>query len=47
MLRVVLWINLAMFIVEFGARLIAYSTALLADSVDMLGMPSCMASAWT
>jgi Co/Zn/Cd efflux system component len=36
-LRVVLWINVAMFIVEFGAGLIAHSTALLADSVDMLG----------
>ena len=37
MLRVVLWINLAMFVVEFGAGLVAHSTALLADSVDMLG----------
>ncbi len=36
-LRVVLWINLAMFVLEFGAGLIAHSTALLADSVDMLG----------
>jgi Co/Zn/Cd efflux system component len=36
-LRVVLWINVAMFIVEFGAGLVAHSTALLADSVDMLG----------
>ena len=36
-LQVVLWINLAMFAVEFGAGLIAHSTALLADSVDMLG----------
>lgn len=36
-LRVVLWINLAMFAVEFGAGLVAHSTALLADSVDMLG----------
>ena len=37
MLRVVLWINLTMFVVEFGAGLAARSTALLADSVDMLG----------
>jgi cation diffusion facilitator family transporter len=37
MLRIVLLINLAMFVVEFGAGLIAHSTALLADSVDMLG----------
>ena len=36
-LRLVLWINLAMFALEFGAGLIAHSTALLADSVDMLG----------
>jgi Co/Zn/Cd efflux system component len=36
-LRVVLWINLAMFVLEFGAGLAARSTALLADSVDMLG----------
>ena len=32
-----LGINLAMFLVEFGAGLLARSTALLADSVDMLG----------
>jgi cation diffusion facilitator family transporter len=37
MLQVVLSINLAMFATEFGAGLIAHSTALLADSVDMLG----------
>jgi Co/Zn/Cd efflux system component len=37
MLRVVLWINLTMFILEFGVGLAARSTALLADSVDMLG----------
>lgn len=37
MLRVVLGINLAMFALEFGAGLLAHSTALLADSVDMLG----------
>jgi Co/Zn/Cd efflux system component len=37
MLRIVLWINLAMFALEFGAGLRAHSTALLADSVDMLG----------
>jgi Co/Zn/Cd efflux system component len=36
-LLVVLWINLAMFALEFGAGLVAHSTALLADSVDMLG----------
>lgn len=36
-LQIVLWINLVMFLVEFGAGLRADSTALLADSVDMLG----------
>lgn len=36
-LRVVLWINVAMFLVESTAGLLAHSTALLADSVDMLG----------
>lgn len=36
-LRAVLWINAAMFLAEFGAGLLAHSTALLADSVDMLG----------
>src|SRR2546428_9042905 len=36
-LRVVLWINVAMFLVEATAGLLAHSTALLADSVDMLG----------
>lgn len=36
-LQVVLWINAAMFLGEFGASLLAHSTALLADSVDMLG----------
>jgi Co/Zn/Cd efflux system component len=36
-LRVVLWINAAMFVLEFGAGVAAHSTALLADSVDMLG----------
>ncbi len=36
-LLVVLCINAAMFLVEFGAGLLADSTALLADSVDMLG----------
>jgi cation diffusion facilitator family transporter len=34
---VVLWINAVMFIGEFGAGLLAHSSALLADSVDMLG----------
>lgn len=36
-LQIVLCINAAMFLVEFGAGLLAGSTALLADSVDMLG----------
>jgi cation diffusion facilitator family transporter len=36
-LRVVLWINLGMFVAELVAGIIAHSTALLADSVDMLG----------
>jgi len=36
-LKVVLGINLAMFIVEIVAGIIAESTALLADSLDMLG----------
>ena len=36
-LLIVLWVNLVMFLVEFGAGLLADSTALLADSVDMLG----------
>jgi cation diffusion facilitator family transporter len=36
-LQSVLWINVAMFLVEFGGGLLADSTALLADSVDMLG----------
>lgn len=36
-LQIVLGINGAMFLVEFGAGLLAGSTALLADSVDMLG----------
>jgi Co/Zn/Cd efflux system component len=36
-LRVVLLINVAMFLVESTAGLLAHSTALLADSVDMLG----------
>jgi cation diffusion facilitator family transporter len=36
-LIVVLLINLAMFVVEFGGGLIARSSALMADSVDMLG----------
>ena len=36
-LHVVLWINVAMFVVEVTAGLLAHSTALLADSVDMLG----------
>jgi Co/Zn/Cd efflux system component len=36
-LRVVLWINVVMFLTEATAALFAHSTALLADSVDMLG----------
>jgi Co/Zn/Cd efflux system component len=36
-LRVVLWINIVMFLIEATAGLLAHSTALLADSVDMLG----------
>jgi Co/Zn/Cd efflux system component len=36
-LHVVLWINAAMFVAEFVAGLMAESTALLSDSVDMLG----------
>jgi Co/Zn/Cd efflux system component len=36
-LRTVLAINAAMFLVEFGAGVLAHSTALLADSLDMLG----------
>src|SRR6185503_13570734 len=36
-LYIVLWINAAMFLAESIAGLLAHSTALLADSVDMLG----------
>jgi Co/Zn/Cd efflux system component len=36
-LRIVLGINVAMFLAESTAGLLAHSTALLADSVDMLG----------
>lgn len=36
-LVVVLLVNLVMFFVEFGAGLLAQSSALLADSLDMLG----------
>lgn len=36
-LRVVLWISIVMFLVGVTAGLRAHSTALLADSVDMLG----------
>jgi len=36
-LSIVLLINVAMFVVEFGAGLIAHSTSLLADSFDMIG----------
>jgi Co/Zn/Cd efflux system component len=36
-LRVVLWINVGMFLAEFVSGILAGSTALLADSADMLG----------
>ena len=36
-LLTVFWINAVMFVAEFGGGLLAHSTALLADSVDMLG----------
>ena len=36
-LIIVLAINAAMFVLEFGAGLIAHSAALMADSMDMLG----------
>jgi cation diffusion facilitator family transporter len=36
-LKIVLGINAAMFLIEFTAGVIAHSTALMADSVDMLG----------
>jgi len=36
-LVVVMMLNLMMFVLEFGAGLIAHSAALMADSVDMLG----------
>ena len=36
-LVIVLAINLAMFVAEFGAGILARSTALMADSLDMLG----------
>jgi Co/Zn/Cd efflux system component len=36
-LHLVLWVNVAMFLVESVAGIVAHSTALLADSVDMLG----------
>jgi Co/Zn/Cd efflux system component len=36
-LVVILAVNAAMFVVELGAGLLAHSTALLADSADMLG----------
>lgn len=36
-LRIVLGVNVTMFLVEFVAAGLAHSTALLADSVDMLG----------
>jgi len=36
-LHVVLWINVAMFFLESIAGIVSHSTALFADSVDMLG----------
>ena len=36
-LHVVLWINVAMFLTESVAGVLAHSTALFADSIDMLG----------
>ncbi len=36
-IRVVLWINISMFLIEAFAGLLIHSTSLLADSVDMLG----------
>ena len=36
-LHVVLWINAAMFLIESVAGVLAHSTALFADSIDMLG----------
>jgi Co/Zn/Cd efflux system component len=36
-LRLVLWINVAMFLTELTAGLVGRSTALVADSADMLG----------
>jgi cation diffusion facilitator family transporter len=36
-MKIVLVINAAMFVVEFSAGVIAHSTALMADSIDMLG----------
>jgi cation diffusion facilitator family transporter len=35
--RIVLWVNITMFLLEAVAGVLSYSTALLADSVDMLG----------
>src|SRR5262249_51830242 len=37
LLHVVLWINAAMFLVESVAGMLAHSTALFADSIDILG----------
>src|SRR5262249_49055231 len=36
-LQIVLCVNAAMFLAELGAGLVAHSTALLSDAVDMLG----------
>ena len=37
LLHAVLWINAAMFLIESVAGVLAHSTALFADSIDMLG----------
>jgi len=37
MLRVVFWVNVVMFLAESVAGLLSHSTALFADSIDMLG----------
>jgi Co/Zn/Cd efflux system component len=42
-----LWVNLTMFLAESTAGLLAHSTALLADSIDMLGMRLSTASVST
>jgi len=41
-LKIVLAINAAMFVIEFTAGAVAHSTALMADSIDMVAMHSSM-----